>query len=65
MSLLTHLESLEVKHAQLEAEITSEMAHPLPDFTLITQLKKQKLHIKEELARLADPRKLKKASAGT
>lgn len=49
MSLNTHLESLEAKHAQLDTQINAESHRPLPNFTLITDLKKQKLHIKEEI----------------
>lgn len=47
MTLNAHLETLEEKHARLEHEIAEETHRPLPDFTRITQLKKQKLHIKE------------------
>lgn len=52
MSIFAHLETLEEKHARLEMSIAQETARPLPDFSMITSLKKQKLHIKEEMERI-------------
>jgi hypothetical protein len=52
MSLAAHVSSLEFKHKRLEAMVASEMLRPMPDFTVIQTLKKQKLLIKEELSRL-------------
>lgn len=52
MALFTHIQTLEEKHAQLEKKVSAESARPLPDFTLITSLKKQKLLLKEEIRRL-------------
>lgn len=49
MSVFAHLETLEEKHARLELEIAEETNRPLPDFTLITNLKKQKLRLKETM----------------
>ncbi len=49
MSIYAHLESLERKHAVLENLIDLEVGRPLPDFVKITQMKKQKLHLKEQL----------------
>jgi hypothetical protein len=49
MSLSTHIETLQQKHALLERMIGQESARPLPDFSRINQMKKQKLVIKEEL----------------
>ena len=48
----THLSALQMKHAGLEKQIQSEMSRPLPDETLVAQLKRKKLKIKEELSRL-------------
>lgn len=45
----THLQALKAKHAALDEEIAKEMARPLPDDTLISSLKRQKLKIKEEI----------------
>ena len=52
MSLLAHLDTLQDKHARLEAVIADESVRPLPDFTLITRMKKQKLLLKEEMERV-------------
>lgn len=46
-----HLAALEAKHAGLEARIVSEMQRPHPDDVAVAALKKQKLRIKDELAR--------------
>ncbi|MFS0736091.1 DUF465 domain-containing protein [Sphingomonas sp. 1P06PA] len=48
----THLSALQAKHAGLDARIAAETRRPLPDETLVAKLKKQKLKIKEMLARL-------------
>ena len=48
---MNHLVSLESKHAQLDQQIRQETLRPMPDQARINQLKKQKLKIKEELAR--------------
>jgi hypothetical protein len=45
----SHIAALQAKHAGLEARIQAEKSRPLPDATLLVQLKKQKLRIKEEL----------------
>ena len=47
-----HLNLLTEKHAALEAEIDSETQHPAPDSVRLTDLKRQKLAIKDEIARL-------------
>ncbi len=49
-----HLQALKAKHAALDEEIAKEMARPLPDETVITSLKRQKLKIKEEIASESD-----------
>jgi hypothetical protein len=51
MSLQDRIESLRVKHAALDTAIVTETQRPLPDNTAIADLKRQKLRIKEELAR--------------
>ena len=56
MSLTTHISTLEDKHFRLETMIEDEVARPMPDFSVIQTLKKQKLLVKEELARLSDSR---------
>ncbi len=52
MSLATHISSLESKHHHLEVMLEDEVRRPMPDFTIIQTLKKQKLLIKEEMRRL-------------
>ena len=49
MSLESHLQSLAEKRTHLKEQIALESARPLPDFALITQLKKQNLILKEEM----------------
>lgn len=48
----SHSQSLIAKHASLDARITSEMRRPMPDEIVLHALKKQKLRIKEIIARL-------------
>lgn len=48
----THVDALNSKHAGLEARLHQEMNRPAPDAAMVRDLKKQKLRIKEELARL-------------
>ena len=50
MSLVTHLEALQHKHAMLEQAIYEESHRPSPDFAKVTTLKKQKLTVKEEMS---------------
>jgi hypothetical protein len=45
----THLSALEAKHAGIERRLADETRRPLPDPTLLTELKKQKLRLKEAL----------------
>ena len=52
MAVPDYIDSLRSKHAQLEQVILEESLRPLPDQALITQLKKQKLRIKDEIVRL-------------
>lgn len=50
-ALSSHLEALNAKHAGLEARLREEMARPVPDAGTLQALKKQKLRLKEEIAR--------------
>lgn len=52
MNLESHLASLEAKHHSLETLIDQEVQRPVPDHIRLSALKKKKLLIKEELARL-------------
>jgi hypothetical protein len=53
MSVTEHVESLKSKHQELEHLIEEEEHRPHPDDMLITELKRQKLRIKDQLALLA------------
>lgn len=52
MSLEAHIETLEKKHGVLEEELHSAMLHPSSGDTMIAELKRQKLKIKDEIERL-------------
>lgn len=47
------LSALTEKHAELEREIEEESHRPLPDTLHLTELKRQKLRVKEELTHLS------------
>jgi hypothetical protein len=53
MSFDPHVEQLTQKHAALENTIHEEINRPHPDMLRLAQLKKEKLRIKDEIARLA------------
>jgi hypothetical protein len=44
-----HISALQSKHAELDARIEREEHRPQPDMTILAQLKKQKLKVKEEI----------------
>ena len=46
-----HFSALTAKHSNLDDRIAAEVQRPLPDQMLVSQLKKQKLRVKEELNR--------------
>ena len=52
MNLESHVNSLNAKHAEIEDIIAREEHRPRPDTMRLAQLKKQKLNLKEEIARL-------------
>ena len=52
MSVESHLAELERQHQALEREIEEAMAHPGVDDLEITELKRRKLRIKDEMERL-------------
>lgn len=52
MSTDSHLAELEQRHAALEAQIAEAMTHPSADTVELSELKRRKLHLKDEIARL-------------
>jgi hypothetical protein len=52
MALAAHLAELTEKHRVLERKIKEELARPGADDVQITQLKLQKLKLKDEMAKL-------------
>jgi len=56
MSPQDRIEALRLRHRSLEEELDREITRPLPNSETITDLKRQKLRIKEELAVLENTR---------
>jgi hypothetical protein len=52
MAIQQHLAELERKHQAPEDELAEAMAHPSTDDLKIAELKRRKLQVKDELARL-------------
>jgi hypothetical protein len=52
MTIEAHIQTLEKKHGVLEAELHSAMLHPATGDTTISQIKREKLKIKDEIERL-------------
>ena len=52
MPLRNHMTELERKHQALEREIDDALAHPSTDDLRVSQLKRRKLQLKDELSKL-------------
>jgi hypothetical protein len=52
MSLQSHLAELERKHQALEEQINECLVHPATDDLKVVELKRRKLHVKDEIERL-------------
>ncbi|WP_374764053.1 YdcH family protein [Yunchengibacter salinarum] len=52
MSMQTHVEALNSKHARIENAIHTEETRPNPDTIRLMQMKREKLRLKEEISRL-------------
>jgi hypothetical protein len=52
MSLEVNLAELEAQHQALERQITEAMSHPSTADSILIELKRRKLHVKDEIARL-------------
>lgn len=54
MAVTAHLETLQSKHTNLEQKIQAELRSPLPDNIRVSQLKKQKLQIKDTISHFSE-----------
>jgi len=52
MAIQSHLAELERRHQTLEQEINEALSHPSSDDLTIAELKRRKLLVKDEIARL-------------
>lgn len=52
MAIESHLATLEKKHGTLEQEISTAMASPAIDNLLLTDLKRKKLQLKEQIEKI-------------
>jgi hypothetical protein len=53
-ALEARLKDLRQDHADLDAAVTAISATPMPDMLLIARLKRKKLALKDEIARIED-----------
>lgn len=49
MNISAHINSLNARKSQVEAEILFEMKRPMPDFIRLSELKRKKMSLKEEI----------------
>jgi len=52
MAIESHLAELERRHQALEQEISEALTHPSTDGLQIAELKRRKLQVKDQIARL-------------
>ena len=52
MAIESHLAELQKRHQALEAEISEALTHPSTDELHLRELKRKKLLVKDEIARL-------------
>jgi hypothetical protein len=52
MAIESHLAELEKRHQALDQEISEALIHPSTDDLQIAELKRRKLQVKDEIARL-------------
>ena len=65
MALSEHIDSLRAKHLRLDQAIDEEMHRPMPDQARITQLKREKLRLKEEIEKLRPQNNIAPLTAAT
>ncbi len=54
MAVLERVLSLRGKHAALDAELATELQRPMPNQTICSKLKREKLRIKDQLLKLQE-----------
>lgn len=54
MAIESHVAELERRHQALEKEIEDALNHPGTDNLELAEMKKRKLHLKDEISRLRD-----------
>lgn len=54
MSLHNHLVELKKRHDALDRQLSTELLHPGADGAKLADLKRRKLHLKDEINRLRD-----------
>ena len=52
MAIELHLAELQKRHQALEQEINEALTHPSTDDLKVVELKRRKLYVKDEIARL-------------
>ncbi len=52
MAIESHLAELEKRHEALEEKISEALTHPSTDDLQLLELKRKKLHVKDEIVRL-------------
>jgi hypothetical protein len=52
MAIESHLAELERRHQALEQELSEALNHPSADDLQVRELKRRKLHVKDEIERL-------------
>ncbi len=52
MTRESHIAALKRRHQELEKQLKAELSHPAVDEEIIQKLKKKKLEIKDELAKV-------------
>ena len=50
MAVSSHIKELETKHSTIDDAIKTEMKNPAPDMIRLQNLKKKKLHLKEQIS---------------
>lgn len=53
MSVASHLDQLRLKHEALKVRIKEQERRPGTDHLQVTAMKREKLHLKEEIERIA------------